>query len=717
MAHFNHFHIAIDGAPFDVVSMSGRETIDGPFRFELTLQTPPDATTPVDAAALVTKPVTLDLAPPGGGERHLEGLVDEAEGLSASRVRVVVVPQLALLESATDQPVFVDKDALEIVETVLKKHGITMEKRTSGTPPKRPHCVQTFVSDLAFVKRLCAEEGLSFFVPKGSTDKVVVTDHSGGFEDAGGPGLSGGMDVVDTTSEHLTRERLRRILTTQKVTLTDYFAETPMVDQKVSVDAGKTSLEHYDYPGGYEEPGAGKKIAALRLEQDRARRLSLHATTNSARLAPGYVVTVDHARRAAMSGKWLVLEVQHEAPELGHYEATFVAVPGADGYRGPYPEPQERLGIETTNVSGPSGAEIHPDDQGCVRVHHRWDRNATHDEKSSGPVRVAQPPTSGGMFIPRIGWEAITTFHGPAGNAPFLLGRLYNGEAPPPSALPGKKVVSAFGTATTPGGGSGNNVTTDDTAGNEGMTFTASKDFNEKTENDKNTAITANDTWTVGAASKTIVGQVFSQNVGGAQSYTVGGMRTVNVTANNVINTGTESVMIGGLRAFSIGGDHSTSSATLMRLVGAAKMEVAIEGASRAVKGASTLLVGGAWNIKTGKAHGVKVSGANTELVSGAKSVKGTKVSWKIKGALSETYASRSIKAGAEREEGFGAALDYSVGGATKMKGATVTFKAESKITIKAGGVTIEITPSEVKIDGDVKTTVETADDGKNTVG
>src|SRR5262249_9551113 len=152
----------------------------------------------------------------------------------------------------------------------------------------------------------------------------------------------------------------------------------------------------------------------------------------------------------------------------------------------------------------------------------------------------------GGLFQPRVGWEALVSFQGTSGDAPVVLGRLYNGQAPPPNGLPGDKVVSAFGTQTTPGGGSANLVAMNDTAGKEGMSFNASKDFNEKTENDKTSNVSANDTWSVGAARKLIVGQVLSVKVSAAQSYTIGGSRTVNVTSNKMINAASESVMVGG---------------------------------------------------------------------------------------------------------------------------------------------------------------------------
>ena len=61
---------------------------------------------------------------------------------------------------------------------------------------------------------------------------------------------------------------------------------------------------------------------------------------------------------------------------------------------------------------GPPGEEIHTDEYGRVRVQFHWDREGTHDDKSSCWVRVSQGWASRGfgvLAIPRIGdrrWSA-----------------------------------------------------------------------------------------------------------------------------------------------------------------------------------------------------------------------------------------------------------------------------------------------------------------------
>jgi type VI secretion system secreted protein VgrG len=361
--------------------------------------------------------------------------------------------------------------------------------------------------------------------------------------------------------------------------------------------------------------------------------------------------------------------------------------------------------------------EIQTEAFGRVHVLHRWDRHSPPTDKASAWHRVVQPALSGAFLQPRVGWEALVGYRGAAGDEPYVIGRLYNGIALPPVALPANKVKSAFGSATTPGGGGANVVTTDDSAGREGMTFVASKDMRERTENDKKTSIAATDKHQVSGDRKLIVGQVHSVSVAGAQTHSVGASREVNVDANKGISAASESVTIGGARLFTVAGDYGTACASLGRLVGASKVETAIEHQARAVQGGSVVVVGATWKAVAGAHASVSVSGASTESVAGTKSITTAKYALAVRGALKETLASRTVSAGGDCIEDFGGVANYKVAGSAKLQGANVVVKAKSKLTIKAGGVTIEMTPGEVTVKGDFQGSVAAVDSGDQKYG
>ncbi len=718
--------LEIDGAPSDlrVARLTGVERIHAPFRFELACAPMRDggAMAEIVAEDVLAKPAKITWVLGDGAERVIEGYVEAITTTSAAHT-VVVAPKLAWLEDAVDHVVFVDEDAVAIAKKVLSEHGVTADVRVTRSLPKRKQCVQLFETDLGFVRRILAEEGVALYLPLDKKDAVVFADHPSGFEDV--PGLAslsvrehGGVEAA----ESVTGARLRRTMVSDKATLRDYLFENPKLDLTAEAATGDGARERYEFPGGYEDKQVGGELAQIRLEERTARKLVLTARTSSRALSPGYVVTLEGAAVERVNGRWLVVEVAHELADLGtggagdkRYEARFTAVPADEPHR-PARTPAPRVaGVQTATVTAPGGVEIHTEKYGRSKVHLRWDRRRPMDDTSSAWARVLQPPTSGSLYQPRTGWEVVTGFRGPSADQPFLWGRVYNGTAVPPKSLPGTKTSTMFGSMTTPGGGSANVVLMDDTAGNEGMSFVASKNWNERTENDKASDVTADDTWSVGANRKLIVGEVHQVTVTGAQTYTVGGSRTVNLEANFLTSAASESVMVGGLRLFNIGGDYLMSCASLTRLVGAAKIETAIEHQNRLVTGMSTILVGGSWSETGVVSASVKVGGVNTEAVAGAKTIKAGKYELTVRGALSETVASRKVKAGAKITEEYKGPLAMNVGGSMKIKGADVSFKATGKITLKASGITVTMTPGEITIDGKFAGKVKSVDEGNST--
>lgn len=706
------FQLKIGGseAAFRVLRVAGVERVHAPFRLEVTAQAVDGGGEPMalDAEALLGEAAELHLAHESA-ERTLHGIVDEIDEIATGH-RFVLVPRVAPLADGIGHRVFLAQDAVEIAEAVLKERSIDLEKRVSRSLARRPQCVQAFESDLAFVSRILAEEGILWHLEHDSgKDVVVFSDHAAAYPPiAGGEALALAEGEAAGLSGHesLFAVEVARSASTSKVTLRDHDFEKPLVDQTAS--EGDGPLERYEHPGGYTDPSIGKALARLRLEEAQGRRLVLRGKSSSRRLSPGSTFTISGAGRDEINGRWLVLELTHRGSDFGaaaapggrRYEASFVAVPCAAPHR-PARTPAPTLGgVQSATVTGPGGAEIHTEAHGRIKAHLRWDRLRPKDDTSSHWLRPVQPPTSGGFFLPRTGWEVLLGFQGASGDMPYEIGRLYNGEAPPPEGLPGQKVRSAFGTMTTPGGGSANLLRMDDAAGNEGLLINASRDYNERTENDKSTTVKVNDVHTIGANHTDTIGILHAVTVDGAQTYSVGAKREVTTVGNLVIGAASESVKVGGIRLFKVGGDYGMHAGTLIRAVGALKAEVAIQEVNRHVTGVSTVLVGGGWTEIGGLHAGTSVLGASALNVAGPMSVKAKMVSLKAS-ALKEDYASRTVKAGAKRVEAFGGSARYTVGGSLSGKGSAVFFKAASKITLKASGVTVTITPSAIKISGD----------------
>ena len=713
--HDKLFQLDVDGIDMKwvVAEVHGTESINDPPRFSIVCS-PAKAlakgTEEAFAQSLLTCDAKLTWALDSGGTRVFQGVVDTVTENDRTW-DVSLVARIGVLEDVVNHRVFVNEDPIKMVKDVVEPFGITVDDDgVQRKPQKRLQCVQAFESDLSFVSRLMAEEGINWYWDPSKKDHVVLVDAPGGFHDATGGPLpiveTGGM--VHETSVY--DVRLSRRIVPNKVSLRDYDFENPpsVADLRVeSLAKGEDgNLERLEYRGHYTKKGLGQTYADIRLDQYRALALTLQGQTNALHLSPGAVVQLQGGPVQQLDGRWLVISVEHFASELvegeeqRRYHARFGAVPADTKFRPPRPRPPRFGGVQTMDVTGAAGSEIHPDKYGRVKARFRWDRQRPKDDTSSEWCRVVQPPTSGAFLLPRVGWEELVGFWGSSGDVPVLLGRLYTGTAQPPHGLPGNKVFTAFGTLTSPGGGSLNHITMDDTAGNEGMHFNASKDFNERTENDKVTAVKVNESHTVAAKRELIVGEVHRLQVAGSQTHSVAASREVNVDANKNIKAGTEAIAIGGARLFDVGGDYQTISSKLARIVAGAKGVAAIEKQSITITGGSVFINGSSWGQLSGLKASVEVGGVSAEDVGGAKNIKAKDYSLEVKGSLTETFASRTVEAGGDMKDEFKTTGTYHSNGTGKIKGSDVVVKATDEIKIKAGGVTIKIEKSSIEIEG-----------------
>lgn len=700
------FHLGIDGAhgPLAVVRLQGTERIHAPFAFTVDcVAGPEDASAAADWIGS-TAHLTWDL--PGGGGRAIEAIVD-AVHVREGAVQVELVPIVLATTDVADHRVFVDMHTVEIAEKVLGEHGIALDDRVSRKLPKRSQCIQVFEADLDFVSRLLADEGIAwFFTADGAT--MALSDAPGGFDDEGLV-LRVAEEAEMNAGASVFRAGIARRIAPDAVVLGDHDFTRPAVDQTAKVSAGDMGFRRHHYPGGHSDPALGRERAKLRLEAAQNAKDRLSGATTHGGLRPGLVVKLEGAGEETVHGRWLIVEVRHQARDAAGnqrpYEASFRAVPADAGYR-PTPVASPRLGgVQTSTIAGPSGAEIHPDPHTRVRVAHRFDHRAPGDDRSSSWVRTVEPAMSGGVLLPRVGWESLVAFGGGDGDDPWVLGRLDNGVARPAESLPAKKVWSAFGTPTSPGGGSVNRVAIDDTAGTEGMHLGASAQLSESTANDKVTSIKANDTHVVGGSRSFEVAKVFETGVDGTRLLKVGGSRGTTVAADESVTAASETVVVGGLRLITTGGDLSNKSSAFVRVVAGGHLELPIEHQTRLVVGGSLVLNGGGWQTTAAAGASVGVGGASALAVSGPKSVACTEYGLEAKVVLSETYASRTVQAGANIEGDYAGALTYGIGGPATWTAPTIVFTATT-ITIRAGGCTVSIGGGCVQVSGPVSSSV-----------
>jgi type VI secretion system secreted protein VgrG len=505
-----------------------------------------------------------------------------------------------------------------------------------------------------------------------------------------------------------------------KTTLRDYDDDKPKLKLESTAKSEKASAEVYVWPGRFNVPKVGDQLASVLLDSLRADRDVVTGRTTVLTLVPGARFSIEGHPYAPLNQEYLVVAVElqgdhtpineqrdREAADsgAGQGSCTFRAIPTTVKYRPPRVL-RERLvaGAQTAITTGATGEEIHTDAGGHVKVQFPWDRVGKNDDKSSTWMRTSQLPTGGSMLLPRMTWEVAIRYLDGDVDYPMVMARMYNAATPPPYALPAHKGKSSIQTATSPGGGSTNEMRMSDEKGSEEMFMNASKDMSVDVGNNTTESIAANLTRQVGSNHNLNITNSLNASVGANQTVNVGAQQSVNVQTFMVDQIGgNQTLAIGAARSMKVGGDHKreiggdssvkvgsmmidlvVGSANEHALgnhkhdVGAALVEMTAGGRSLVVGGNRAEVATLAKVIVTAAGRSVDVTGSMSSKVGGI-------VYRKIDGDLAETAASNITEVAT---------------GAEILKATNIAIEAQSMLSIVMGASTIVMMPAMVTIAG-----------------
>ncbi|MBX3184456.1 MAG: type VI secretion system tip protein VgrG [Polyangiaceae bacterium] len=519
----------------------------------------------------------------------LAGADAKAESLDFT-YRIKLVSPVALLDRSVDSRIFQNLSVKEIIQQVLEAGGIAGDEvslQLTTEYPKREFCVQYQESALAFIRRLCEEEGIYFFtdcVP-GEHPVLVFSDDSTSAspiaDDLEVPFAlrSHGIQDHDTISTLTPQHRVR----SGSFVSRDFNFLTPQLEvtskdlTQQATAKSHTDLEVYDYPAAYLELKEGstvgeiteatlKRLNQVRLEAEQAEALTITATSDSPRLRVGRQFKLIDSE--GLDGDYFIfaarMSYEHARPTDGglatnHYACESELVPVLVQYRSPQTTPRPVIaGPQTAVVVAPEGSEveeIHTDEHGRCQVKFRWDRDANTTSDASCWIRVQQLQTSGSMVLPRVHWEVIVEFLEGNPDRPIVTGRLYNGLFMPPYALPEGKTRTSLQTSSTPGGGGTNEIRYEDKAGAEEVMIHSQYDTQMVTANNKqknignneSSFVTNNSSSQVAGNADTKITKGLQNDIGADQTVSVGGNRKQEVNAVYGLTTGgSTTVTVGG---------------------------------------------------------------------------------------------------------------------------------------------------------------------------
>ncbi|MFP1946581.1 type VI secretion system tip protein TssI/VgrG [Lonsdalea quercina] len=543
---------ALPESTFSVVDFQLDEGLNQPFALGLSLAS---ALPAVDFGAVLDQPCELRVWYEGELQRRVSGIVSEFgqgdTGFRRTRYQAVVRPALWRLGLRTNARIFQAQKPEEIISVLLQEAGITdFAFALRNEHAQREYCVQYRESDLAFIDRLAAEEGLFYFHEfEAGKHRVVFADDAVAL--GKGPDLffnlaSQGLSEGAYVRQFSYREAVR----TAEVELKDYSFKTPAygLSHKKLGDAlehQRESYQHYDYPGRFKKDPSGKAFSGHRLDALRADAVTGQGASNCAALMPGSAFTLTEHPNLTLNIGWQVVTVSHTGTQPQALEEegggepttltnTFGVVKASTTWRAKMPHRPMVDGPQIATVVGPAGEEIYCDEYGRVKLQFPWDRYGASDDQSSCWVRVSQGWAGGQygmMAIPRIGHEVVVSFLEGDPDQPIVTGRTYHATNPAPYELPAHKTRMSIKSATHKGVGF-NELRFEDQAGQEELFLHAQKDMNTVVLNNRSTSVNVDHSENIGRDQTQVVQRNQTVSVQGDQVTEIQGQQTIAVTKN-----------------------------------------------------------------------------------------------------------------------------------------------------------------------------------------
>jgi type VI secretion system VgrG family protein len=502
------FTLTVDGVPSElkVLEFTGKEAISQPYRFDLELVSErPD----IELESLLHRQAFLSFDPLGCGIHGQIFRVGQGDSdTRLTRYQISLVPRLAYLSQRINQRIFQHQSVPTIITQILKDHGILGDafKFQLGTDyPEREYCVQYAESDLAFIQRLCAEIGIHYHFQHSvdghllvfGDDQTVFPRLPEPTSYRPGSGMAGDEPVINRFNVALEARATA-------VTRRDYDFCKPRLELESRFDSKQLpALEDYGFPGQFNDPEVGRRLAQRALESHRADYHQVLGHSDQPALISGHLLQLDEHPRREWNELWLLTEVEHHGrqpqvleesagsggpDEFQGYRNSFLAMPWDVFFRPPLIKKPRAAGYQSAVVTGPKKSEIHCDEYGRVKVQMLWDRDGQMDEFTSCWLRVATGwahDRYGSVLIPRVGMEVLVGFVDADADKPLVMGCLPNASTPVPLDLPADKTRSIFRSQSSPGGGGYNELRIEDRKGFEEIYLRAQRNWNQHVLNDQ----------------------------------------------------------------------------------------------------------------------------------------------------------------------------------------------------------------------------------------
>ncbi|UPT56580.1 type VI secretion system tip protein TssI/VgrG [Dickeya zeae] len=608
---------ALPDTTFAVVDFELSEALNQPFALSLNLAS---SQADIDFGAVLDQPCELLVWYEGELQRRVSGIVSRFAqgdtGFRRTRYQAEVRPALWRLGLRTNARIFQTKKPDEIITELLQEAGISdFAFALRHEHAAREYCVQYRESDLAFINRLAAEEGMFYYHEfEAGKHRVVFADDAGAlgkgpelFFNLAAQGLSEGA--------YVRRFRYAEAVSTAEVALKDYSFKTPaygLLHNRMSseLDHQRESYQHFDYPGRFKQDPSGKAFTGYRLDALRADAITGVGESNAAELMPGSSFTLTEHPNPAFNLAWQVVAVTHSGQqpqaleeesggELTTISNSFEVVKATTTWRAALPYKPMVDGPQIAMVVGPAGEEIYCDKFGRVKLQFPWDRYGASDDQSSCWVRVSQG-WAGGQYgliaIPRIGHEVVVSFLEGDPDQPIITGRTFHATNLSPYPLPAHRTRTTLRSKTHKGQGF-NELSFEDATDNEEIFIHAQKNMAIRVLNSKDERVDYNRTTSIGHDEELVIANNRKVTVEGNQDHKITGH-------NLTLTEGDHGIQVKGDLAQKVSGVFSVDSNGDLTLQSGNKLTLRVGGSFIVIHAGGVDIKGPAINLNSGGSPG-----------------------------------------------------------------------------------------------------------------
>ena len=437
----------------DILRFRGREALSEPFRWDIEF-------TSLQANILPEQVLMKYASFRMRSGKSVHGMVTRLEWLSTSQdqshYRLTLSSRLALLGYTRQCAVYQNQSVPEVVEQVLRKHGLQgpdFDFRLERTYPPREIITQWRETDLQFIRRILSEVGIYWRTEMDDTrelDTYIFADSQLNYRFDVRLPYSEPSGLFDGAAESVWDVRTWHNIATGTVTTRDYnyrTASTPM-DATVSVrNDAVTSGEHYRYAAPYRDAGddaspepeteSGAFYAHIHHERELNKSARIHLFSNAAHLTPGQVLEPQGDVIAALKEGVVLTLVTYRGARDSRLHVSVWGMPYTERYcfrPAEIPRP-EIHGTLPARIESREKNDIyaHLDGQGRYRVKPDFDREGTEPGYGYLWLRMAKPyagETLGWHTPLTDGTEVAIAYSNGDIDLPYIAYALHDSEHP-----------------------------------------------------------------------------------------------------------------------------------------------------------------------------------------------------------------------------------------------------------------------------------------------